>query len=298
MNDILITSYENPDLDGYACAYAYAEYLQKMGIHANAGIFGKHDRETTFVLEKFQIKRLPQAEKLTWNKVILVDTSDIHGMSSQIDRRNVIEIIDHRAVHDAEQFPHAKVQIELVGAAATLIAEKIRACSPASAALLYSAIASNTINFKAPNTTERDRAMARSLKGMLHLEPGYVHDMFVYKSRFSGMLRRCFDDIAEFTFGRRKIGIVQLEIIDARSFVIKNVTRIKKELQKLAVDHALFKCIDIEMGENFFVTEDEMMQKALENVVQVRFREGLATSKGIIMRKHLVPMLKTFFEKS
>ena len=71
-----------------------------------------------------------------------------------------IEVVDHRAVNEADKFQNAKIQIEMVGSAATLIAEKFlhatTSTSPESAALLYSAIISNTINFQANVTTDRD----------------------------------------------------------------------------------------------------------------------------------------------
>lgn len=53
---ILVTSLQNPDLDGTACALAYAEFLNKKGYDAIAGIFGVPHREAQFVLDKFNIK--------------------------------------------------------------------------------------------------------------------------------------------------------------------------------------------------------------------------------------------------
>jgi len=37
----LVTSYPNADLDGVSSAYSYAEYLNKNGKNAVAGIFGE-----------------------------------------------------------------------------------------------------------------------------------------------------------------------------------------------------------------------------------------------------------------
>jgi oligoribonuclease NrnB/cAMP/cGMP phosphodiesterase (DHH superfamily) len=46
----LVTAYVCPDLDGAACAVAYAEFLQKRGEAAEAGILGTPHVEAQFVL--------------------------------------------------------------------------------------------------------------------------------------------------------------------------------------------------------------------------------------------------------
>lgn len=40
MNPIIVTSYVDPDLDGTACAYAYAEFLKHTNPHVQAMITG------------------------------------------------------------------------------------------------------------------------------------------------------------------------------------------------------------------------------------------------------------------
>jgi len=123
---ILVTAYENPDLDGTACAFGYAEFLKKTGIDAVVGIFGNAHREAQFVFNKFKIDKIGDANKLIdqYESVILVDASDLKGLSQKIDPSKVVEIVDHRKVNESSKFPNAKVQIEFVGSAATLIAEK------------------------------------------------------------------------------------------------------------------------------------------------------------------------------
>ncbi len=118
MKKIFITGYNTLDLDGSSCAFAYAELLRKQGKDAAAGIFETLKKEAEFVFKKFKITPLEDANKLVKNSdVILVDASDLK-ISSKIKPEQVIEIIDHRKLHEAHKFPNAKVQIELIGAAA------------------------------------------------------------------------------------------------------------------------------------------------------------------------------------
>ncbi len=150
---ILITSYKNQNLDGSACAFAYAEFLRQQGKRAQAAVFGIPHLEAQFVFTKFKIPPLKNAGKFVSeaDEIIIVDASDLGRLADKIQPEKVIEVIDHRKMHRADQFPRARIQIELVGAAAILIAEKFYssrvAISTESAALLFLAIVSNTINF-------------------------------------------------------------------------------------------------------------------------------------------------------
>src|SRR3990167_9407031 len=116
---ILVTPYIDPDLDGVACAIAYAEYLNKTGKNAVPGIFGHTHEEAKFALNYFKIG-YPEVlnNPGVFRRVIMVDNSFPHNIEKHIKPENVIEIIDHRKHTEVEAFPNAKIQIELVGSAA------------------------------------------------------------------------------------------------------------------------------------------------------------------------------------
>lgn len=308
MKKILITSYTNPDVDGVSCAFAYAELLQKEGYDAVAGIFGSPHPEAQFVLNKFNIDDIANAELLLsdYQEVIFVDSSDLDTLPSPIRPEQVIEIIDHRKLHEAEKFVNAHAQIELVGSCATLIAEKFyRQNIPASkeaVVLLYSAIISNTINFKNNVTTDRDKKMAEWLKSQLELPENYIHDMFVYKSNFTKPLKETImSDLKILTINNKKISIGQLEIVDAEKFVTNNLGEIIKVLSEIkkekVLDYTLLSCIDLYLAKNFFVTTDDNCKELLENSLNIKFENGIAHTDYIIMRKELTPIIKEALEK-
>jgi hypothetical protein len=68
------------------------------------------------VLDKFNISALEKAEEVVSN----VGASDLRWLSEKIQLEKVVEIIDHRKIHEADKFLNAKAKIELVGSAATL----------------------------------------------------------------------------------------------------------------------------------------------------------------------------------
>jgi len=302
---ILITSYRNPDVDGTGCAYAYAEFLKNKEVDAIAAFFGKIHREAQFVVDEFNIV-VNKAEDFIdeYNKIILVDSSEIVSLPGEIKHGQVIEIIDHRQSDDLDKFTNAKVQIELVGSCATLIAEKFynekMNISRESAALLYSAIVSNTINFKVNRTTEKDKAMAEWLKNKLDLPTDYIHKMFAHKSALTAPLKEILlADFKKIDFKDKKIGIAQLEIIDIEKFTDKNLEKTKKVLSGIKEDNGLdyifLNCIDIEKGFNIFIVIDESTKKLVSSALEIYFEDsGIAKIDYLLMRKEIVPKLKKY----
>ncbi|MEK7067574.1 MAG: DHH family phosphoesterase, partial [Patescibacteria group bacterium] len=233
MKPILVTCYVNPDLDGVAGAVAYAEFLQKINTNAVVGIIGELHTEAKYVLDRFGLRYPPIiANTDDLDEVILVDASDLNGLEGKIASSKVIDIIDHRQVHEAHEFTNATVQIELVGAACTLIAEKFMqqniTISKESAILLYSAIISNTLNFKGTVTTDRDKQAARWLNQTAQLPANFWKELFIAKSDLSGtkLAERIESDFAQFTMGDKKVGIAQIEMIGAQKLVMERSAEI------------------------------------------------------------------------
>ena len=241
-----------------------------------------------------------------FNKVILVDTSEINNIPEGISIDEIIEVIDHRKNNHAESFKNAKIQIELVGSAATLVAEKFKQAnitpSENSAAFLLMAIISNTLNFQSKTTTERDKEIAHWLKTHIALPANFVHQMFAAKSDLSGsrLQQNLEDDAASFDLGGKKVSILQLEIIDAERLVKERKTEILEEIERqnkvFKLDLIFLTIIDLEKNFNLFVTRNNLTQKALEAILQVKFTDNVAKRPGLIMRKEIVPLIKNYLE--
>lgn len=309
MKPILVTCYVNPDLDGTAGAIAYGEFLQKTGKNAIVGIIGQVHDEAKYILDRFSIK--PPVEILSadnFDQVILVDASDLNGLEGKIDAKKVIEIIDHRKIHEADKFSNAKVQIEFVGAAATLVAEKFMQnkieISKESAILACGAIISNTLNFKGSITSERDKKAFIWLNKIAHLPGNFWKELFLAKSDLTGvrLQQRIEGDFADFVLSGKKIGIAQVEIIGAEKLVIERGSEITQILEKIKkemnLDYIFQNTIELEETKNFFVACDLETQKLLEKVLNVHFVGIVAERPSLIMRKQIVPLLKNELGKN
>lgn len=299
----LVTCYVSPDLDGLAGAVAYAEFLNKNGKEVMAAIIGEPHDEAKYMLDRFNFNYpefIPNADD--FDKVILVDASDLAGLEGKIAPEKVIEIIDHRKIHEAGKFVNAKAQIELVGAAATLVAEKFIEykveISQESATLLLGAIISNTLNFKATVTTDRDRKAAEYLNTVAKLDENFWKELFTAKSDLSGpkLAERIRGDFAWFVIGKKKMGIAQIEIIGAEKLVSDRSFEIVHELEKIksekGLDFVFQTTIGLDEDKNIFVTNSAETKRVLEKVLNVKFIGDVASRAGLIMRKQIVPLLK------
>jgi manganese-dependent inorganic pyrophosphatase len=309
MNTALVTAYVNPDLDGVAGAIGYAEFLNKTGFVCEAGFIGQIHDEVKYIIDRFGFS-FPKliANTDDYEQICLVDASDLNGLGGKILPEKVIDIIDHRQIHEANKFPNAKVQIELVGAAATLVAEKFiqnnLKISKESATLIFSAIVSNTLNFKGTVTTDRDKKAAAWVNQTANLTDSFWKDLFTAKSDLSGekLLERVKGDFAHFIFGNKKIGIAQIEMIGAKKLVesrgeeiIKILKQIKTELK---LDFIFQNTIELEETKNFFITDDASTKIMLEKILNLKFLGDIAERPNLIMRKQIVPLIKEELEKT
>jgi manganese-dependent inorganic pyrophosphatase len=297
MSKILITPKINPDLDGVACAYAYAKLLSSLndGHVYIAGIFGSPHSEAQFLINKFQIKDgLFFNPDLAFDKFILVDASDLKGMPEVIRASDVIEVIDHRATHQAQElFVNAKIQIELVGAAATLIWEKFKeSLDINSAILLYGAIYSNTLNLNPDITTSRDLEAIKELE--VNMPANLISDMFQYKTDYiaSNLEEVMSGDFKTFDGG---LGIAQLEGFNLDGLVNNNLEKIENILTSLKEKYNLkfifLTAADINSDYNIFVAIDEVTKALLKTAMAISFNNSVAKNNKLLLRKQILPLL-------
>ncbi len=309
MKKTLVTSYVCPDLDGTAGAFAYAEFLKKIGKEVEAGIFGEPHDEAKYVLERFNI---PRPQTLTncdnFDSVIIVDVSSLNLLEGKIPPEKVVEVIDHRKLHELEKFPNAKGQIELVGAVATLIAEKFMEgnveISKESAVLLLGAVISNTLNFKGDLATERDRKAYDWLFLRAGVTKDFPKELFLAKSDLSGekLINRMRSDFSWRESASKSVGIDQIEIIGAADLVKNRIGEMVEELKKMQevtkLDFIFLNLLELEDAYNFFITHDSGTKILLEKTMGVKFEGDVARTTKLIMRKQISPLLKAELEKN
>ncbi|MFO0703127.1 MAG: DHH family phosphoesterase [Patescibacteria group bacterium] len=305
----ILTSYHNPDLDGFASVYAYFELLQKFGTDVKIFFEGDLNLETTYLVKRLNLDlSYSLANGITiMDKIILLDTSQINELPRGIVLDQVVEIVDHHPITDDKYFTNAKKQIEMVGACASLVAERYhdRNIKPSLFAniLLYCAIASNTLRLNSKITTDKDRKMFAWLESNNSNMTSYVDESFRAKSNLDGELlsKALLGDSAEKLFNGKKVIIFQIEAYDARVVAENRKAEILEIIKNFIsesgnYDYAFLSLLDLRENCNVFIAINDESKALLTRLLNVTFLNGIAVRPGYIMRKELWVMIKNVLE--
>ena len=295
-----IITYKNGDLDGIASAYAYSEYLNKIGDKANYYICGYPPKEVEIVCSLFDIKIENNSEDIQNNQIIIVDTNTGSAVDF-VDPSHVIEIIDHHP-RSSDLFENARIDIQQIGAVCTIIAEKYKnsgiSISRESALLLYYGIVSNTLNFHSKTTTDRDLIMSEWLKAQCsEIDESLISTIFEQKSKIEPEnLRREMEVDELFPLGNDKLIIGQLEIANAKEFLDGHKEEINNVLDAVrvewGVDLVFINIVDILEGSHILYTPYEKTKNYLHNKYGFIFDGDSINEKGIVLRKEIKKYLR------
>lgn len=303
----VVTTYINPDMDGISLMYAYTELLSKKGEKANYYFEGTMKKEAEIVLNKFNIK-LDNIDKIEDDdEIVLVDTNYLQEISKSINKENIVEIIDH---HNREDWidgrKNIKVQIECIGAAATLVAERFKneniEISRESAILLYYGIISNTMNLKIKLTSQKDIEIAKWLKQQTtEITDEITAQIFVEKSQIGDSLREEMEVEFKDQFMTISWSMGQLEVANVETFLEKYEDDIREILQVVSkeneVEYISVNCMDIINGFSVIVAKDEKTAKIISDAVGVNFTDLKAKANRLISRKEIVKVVRAIYKK-
>lgn len=297
--DKLVITYRNADLDCLASAYAYAEFLKKLGEDAGYFIIGNMLKEVDIVCSMFNIELDRSKMNTDGKQIVVVDTNIIDEADSVLPEQ-VVEVIDHHP-KSGDVFENAIVDIQPIGAVCTMIAERYKdnniEISRESAILLYYGIILNTVNFNAKITNERDKKMALWLKDQCtEISDKYIRTIFEEKSKFDIKdLRNVMEVEKKFILGNDILIIGQLEITDARDFVKKHSEDMKEIMEHVKNDYGIslvfVNIIDTLEGYHMLFAPDKNMQDFLEQRLNIKFNNGIYEENKVVLRKEIKKQL-------
>ena len=299
------TTYVNPDTDGVAGCVALRDLSHALGFRKRLIVVleGAINSETRALftlagseLPPTGITALPQDIA----GVALVDTHHLSQLPTWVEPALVTVVFDHHPHGDTDAFPAATIVNEKVGAACTLIAERyFEVGSPlslATATVLQGGILSNTLDFIAPSTTERDRtAFARldvitgrgaELRQVLHEERANFVNGTTSEILSSDV--KVFHDHTE-TLGMSQIEAPGASTISRRDNFWESYDR---ESARLGLDVLLVNLADLAASVSVIAVSDRKWQERLNREYGLTFNGGLAWTSELFLRKtHLVPLL-------
>ena len=254
---IYIVGHKNPDTDSICAAIAYADLKRKMGAteEISPARSGDINDETRFILNRFNIEDPVLLTDATGKKVILVDHSEPKQRPKNMDKGEIVEVLDHHNINFVQATPilfHA----EPAGSTSTIIArmyfEKGIELPKNIAGILLGAIISDTVIFKSPTTTQEDKDIVEKLRpiaGIDNLEKFGI-DMFNAKSGWNEKTAEQIikTDYKEYELGGKKIGIAQVETVDASELEQRKAEFLevmKKTKEKSGLDTIMVLLTDI-----------------------------------------------------
>lgn len=302
----IVTSYVNPDLDGVACALVYATYLD---MAATQPLFaGALSAEPAGVLERLNLSksiRWITGSGDEWTDVVLVDCHHPAQLPHISNLEAVSLVIDHHPDGAPDAFPKAVIQNEIIGAASTLITERviassgITALSPSHAALLAAAIASNTLDFSAPSATDRDHKaymeLARVAEPFISLQElrkamREWRSSFLALSTTDALTKDC--KLIDTPHGR--VAVSQLEGDNASAIAVRR--DVVEGLAKLAspqeIAGSLLSLVDTATNTTTLITTDPRLRKALLRLEPEVIDHVTLKLPFIALRKtHVIPAI-------
>ena len=187
-------------------------------------------------------RRLMDASK---KQVILVDHNEKGQSVDGIEEADILEIIDHHRLGGLETVGPVYFRNQPVGCTATIIYTMYREnnveIDKTIAALLCSAIISDTLLFRSPTCTIVDEMIAKELASIAEIDmEDLAQNMFRAGSDLKGKTAEeiCFQDFKQFTVGDVKFGVGQINSMDEEELTeIKEV--LNPYLENVAKRHKL-----------------------------------------------------------
>lgn len=222
-----VIGHRNPDTDSICSAIAYANLKNALGeANVRPARAGEIDAETAFVLQRFSVPVPELLTDATGRDLILVDHNEVGQALSHIEAANILEVWEHHRIGDLRLPSPIVFHCEPVGATATLIGELYfaRGVAPTGpmAGIMLASILSDTVLFRSPTATEKDRVMSRRLSLLAGVdETAFGEEMLRIKAmdiERKGAARLVRDDLKTFELDGLRVGVAQVETMDAGLF--------------------------------------------------------------------------------
>ena len=302
---VKIFGHKSPDTDATASALVWAWYMNEKGTPAKAYVLGTPNTETLFVLEHwgFEMPEVLNAVSAD-DKVVIVDTNNPAELFDNINEAQIIQIIDHHKLVGGIETP-APIEIcikPLASSASvmyTMMSENDISAMPNDIkGLMLSCILSDTLEFRSPTTTEKDKEIAALLADQLEIDMNaYAIKMFEAKSDVSHfsdeeLIKM---DSKKYEVGGKKYRISVLEttapniVLDRKESILKSIESVKANE---ALDEVLLFVIDILNEEATLFVPNDTVKGISSTSFNTTPTSDLVVLPGIVSRKkQIIPAL-------
>lgn len=301
MEKTFIFGHKNPDTDSITSSLVMANFEEKMGNKVEACRLGKINKETEYVLNYLGIEAPKLIEKVEDGaNVILVDHNSPLESIENLDKVNILKIVDHHKVAIETSYP-LFYRAEPVGCTETILYKMYKEnnieVDKKIATLMMSAIISDTLLLKSPTTTEEDKKAVAELSKIAELDPEvYGLDMLKAGTDLSSCT---IEEIL--SADAKKIDFKEVKTIvdQVNTASIPEVMKMQKELEegiqkiieKENLDLFMLVITDI-INSNSQVIALGKNANLVEKAYGVKLENNTALLKGVVSRKkQIVPIM-------
>ena len=301
MEKILIFGHKNPDTDTITSSLVMANLEKKLGKNAEACRLGKINKETEYVLNYLGIEAPRLIENLEDGAdVILVDHNSPDESIGNLDKLNILKVIDHHRISLNTGYP-LYYRAEPVGCTETILYKMYNEnnveIDKTIATLMLSAIISDTLLFKSPTCTDEDKKVAEELAKIAEIDIN-TYGMEMLKAG---------TDLSEFSIdGILSLDAKQIDFKSVKSIVnqvntadISDVMKMKsdleagmqKQIDEKGLDLFMLLITDI-VNSNSQVIVLGNSSALVEKAYGVKLEDNTALLEGVVSRKkQVVPIM-------
>jgi inorganic pyrophosphatase/exopolyphosphatase len=303
MRTIVTAGGRGADIDVFACATSYAELLRLEGKDALAVIPGLFTMSVTPSILEWGADYVRTHTPEETDHFVLVDISDHAHVAPFVVIPRVREVYDHRSGFEDywKDRIGERAHIEMVGSCGTLIWEAFKRrgkhtdISMTGARLLLASIVSNTLNFRASITTERDRVAYSELKVITGLDEAWVTSYFLEQEQtllkdFRNYLKAD-TKIAKTPYGEFVIG--QIELWDADTVMNTRSADIDAFMEEHAPLPWFVNIPNIGKGFNYLYSKNPDAKRIVAEKLKVTFDGDIAKTERLMLRKEVMKILLT-----
>jgi len=287
MTKVYVFGHKNPDNDSIVSAAVFAEFLNyakgdDSDLEYIAARLGDIPPESQYVFERFDAVDMlpvplpvpkPGDEPM---KVVLVDHNEYAQSADGIEDMEIVEVLDHHRLGGIETAAPIPFMCLPYGSTATLVTiQYMDTETPLphwAAAVLLSAVLTDTVIMKSPTTTDIDRDVVELLAAGIEVDPQeFGMELFKVRSEASPFVcsKALQTDLKEYDKDGKRIAIVQYESATLDPVFDLN-DELADEMCKLAAeknyDLFVFMATDIlkEGSELYVVGDQELAEKAFK----------------------------------
>ena len=235
-------------------------------------------------------------------RVVLVDHNEISQSVPGLEEADILEIIDHHRLADIQTNNPIYVRNEPVGSTNTIIASMFqdRGLMPSAkmAGMMAAAILSDTVMFKSPTCTERDRRTAERMARIANISLEELgREIFSASMEGKSAKDLLFSDYKEFHIAGHDLAVGQITCVDSPNMLERKdefLQLMEKVAKQKEFSMVILMLTDVllEGTQLIYIGNDETIQQAFN--VQPK-GNTVFLPKIMSRKKQVIPMLSALW---